>query len=179
MNELKRIIGPLLLGVLAFGSAPAAAFSQEDALRHRQALGLFEDACLRLAPEFTGAEAVFGSLGLQRPAEASAYRNPELEIYGGVVPMQAGDIFGRQCTVMLGRGNLAVLVLGLRTALDRMAEPGTLAETPPSREEDPVLWDFRLPRIGAVSVTAGLGQQGIAVMGMQVAERDSSNGAGE
>lgn len=177
MNERGRIVGLMLLSALTFGVGPATAFSPEEAMRHRQALGLFEEACLDHAPDFAGTEAVFGTLGLQRPAEASAFRNTQLEIYGGVVPMQAGDVFGRQCTVMLGRGNLAVLVLGIRTALDRLAEPGSITETPPGRTDDPVLWDFRLPRIGAVSVTAGLGQQGIAVMGMQVADRLPRAGA--
>ena len=168
-------LAPVLSGLLAVGLAlPALAtgFPKEEAFRHRQALNVFEQACLSLAPDyFSRTEQVFVSAGMQRPDEATAYRHPSLSIYGGVVPILAGQVPGRQCTVMMARGNLAVLVLGLRTALDRYAQPGSLFETPPSRAEDPVLWDFRLPSIGAVSVTAGFGKQGIAVIGMQVAER--------
>ncbi|MEL6475978.1 MAG: hypothetical protein AAFR17_01520 [Pseudomonadota bacterium] len=153
------------------GWAVAAEYSEGDAVRHRQALTLFEEACLTRAPDFRETEAIFAALGLTRPAEAAAYRLDALEIYAGVVPVQAGQVAGRQCTVMLARGNLAILVLGVRTALDRYALKGSVTESPPTRADDPVLWAFRLPGIGAVSVTAGLGEAGIAVIGMQVAER--------
>ncbi|MEM0923576.1 MAG: hypothetical protein AAGF44_03700 [Pseudomonadota bacterium] len=168
------------LGMIAASPGPVASAAESDssagseAQRHRQALGLFEEACLTRAPDFRETEAIFAALGLERPEGAGAYRQDALEIYAGLVPVQAGQVFGRQCTVMMARGNLAVLVLGLRTALDRYAQAGSITESPPSRAVDPVLWDFRLPGVGAVSVTAGLAEQGIAVIGMQVADRNAA-----
>lgn len=170
-----RILG--LGGVLALltvSAAPAQSADQSlsiEAMRHRQALGLFEDACLSQAPDFGATRVVFETMGLRRPAEKATFRHPALGIHGGVVPVQAGDTFGRQCSVLIERGRLPILVLGLRDALTRISVAGSVSETPPSRATDPVLWDFRMPGIGLVSVTAGMSAAGIAILGMQVADR--------
>ncbi|MEM0943120.1 MAG: hypothetical protein AAGI70_04145 [Pseudomonadota bacterium] len=166
---MRRALAILCL-VLA-GPASAQAFGEADAARHRTALGLFERACLYAAPGFAETQQVFAQAGMARPENSSSYREPGLGIYGAVVPVQAGQVFGQQCTVMLERGHLAVMVIGLRTAISRFAISGSVNESAPSRHTDPVLWDFRMPRIGAVSVTAGLAREGIGVIAMQVADR--------
>lgn len=153
---------------------PAVGQSNEaEALRHRQALTLFEGACLDQAPDFGATRIVFETMGLARPPDKATFRHPALGLYGGVVPMQAGSAYGKQCSVLMERGKLPILVIGLRTALARYSEQGTLSESPPERAIDPVLWTFRIPEIGQVSVTAGMGKAGLAILGMQVADRGS------
>ncbi|MEM7179201.1 MAG: hypothetical protein AAGD47_10130 [Pseudomonadota bacterium] len=162
------------------GGAPAGAGEPFDdaAVRHRQALSLFEDACLSQAPDFVTTPVIFQAMGFQRPPEMTAFRLPERGLYGGVVAMQAGEVLGRQCSVLIEDGKLPVLVLGLRSALARLSQPGSLKETAPAFHTDPVLWDFELDGIGLVSVTAGMSAQGIAVMGMQVADRGMGHVSG-
>lgn len=174
MKLLSAFVCGTILGIVAVSAASAQSSSSSlsiEAMRHRQALGLFEDACLSQAPDFGATRVVFETMGLRRPPEKATFRHPALGIHGGVVPVQAGDSFGRQCSVLLENGKLPILVLGLRTALNRFSEPGSVTESPPSRATDPVLWDFRMPVIGLVSVTAGMSSTGIAVLGMQVADR--------
>ncbi|MEM9097905.1 MAG: hypothetical protein AAGC79_05215 [Pseudomonadota bacterium] len=160
------------LAVTLCGATATASDAEVDrTVRHGLALALFEQACLAKAPDFRAAPQVFRAMGLTRPEDKTAYRNNEIGIYGGVVPMNAGGILGRQCSVLVKDGILPILVVGLRDTLGELAEPASLLETPPTRAQDPVLWDFRMTRIGPVSVTAGLDESGIAVMGMQVADR--------
>lgn len=168
--RVGQVICSLLVGV-TMATPLAHAFTEEDALRHRQALGLFQQACLAQSPAFQNTEDLFATNGLARPEDASAYRDPVQEIYAGLVPVKAGEVYGKQCTVMLSRAALPILVIALRKTLSEMAEPQTLYETPPKEAGEPVIWEFRLPGTGIVSVTAGFGQQGIGVMGMQVADR--------
>ncbi|MEM8791966.1 MAG: hypothetical protein AAGE80_10120 [Pseudomonadota bacterium] len=176
MRQLGAAAVILLLG--AFGSSGAAASSDEldTSVRHGLALALFEQACIAKAPDFTATPEVFIAMGLVRPEDKATYRNNEVGLYGGIIPLNSGGIAGRQCSVLLKDGVLPILVVGLRETLEQISVPDTLLETPPTVADDPVLWDFRLPKIGLVSVTAGMHESGIAMIGMQVAERTGVTG---
>lgn len=188
----RHVGGPLLLaacclfpvtGLAAGTGEPALAadtrpFADGDAQRHHDALLLFRDACLRQAPGFTGTVAAFETAGLSRPEEASAFRRSD-GVYAGLVRMQAGQVLGNQCTVMLESAALPVLIINMRLMLGEAAIEGSLNESPPKRRDDPVLWDLRLPGIGLVTVTAALSDRGIGVVGMQVADRLPGAPAGE
>ncbi|MEM9044253.1 MAG: hypothetical protein AAGC81_06135 [Pseudomonadota bacterium] len=171
MSSLRALLVGTFCVLLGASGLAASDTRSDRAVRHGLALALFEQACLAKAPSFRATPAVFQAMGLVRPHDKTAYRNAEAGLYGGVVPIDAGGILGRQCSVLLKDGVLPILVVGLRESLVRVAEPDTLLETPPIEANDPVLWDFRLAAIGAVSVTAGMADQGIAIIGMQVADR--------
>lgn len=174
MKTFKACAAMLVAGLSAGAFVPDAAIGQNnevEAMRHRQALTLFEGACLDQAPDFGATRIVFETMGLLRPPDKATYRHPALGLYGGILPVQAGSALGQQCSVLMDDGKLPILVIGMRTALARYSEQGTLFESPPQRATDPVLWTFRLPEIGAVSVTAGMGREGVAILGMQVADR--------